>query len=133
MGGRVWDSLRLQLGRLSQLPDLELGPVLLEHVLAVVLPELLGRVLACHALEDLGAARVLVDEIYGMSTKAQASQEEPGANERRMRANGREGRGSMLLTCNVVHTAVDDYVHAILLVFMLADLLRCERLRHAGY
>jgi hypothetical protein len=28
----------------------------------VVLPELLGGVLAGHALEDLGAARVVVDE-----------------------------------------------------------------------
>ena len=40
----------LQLGRLSQLADLELAAVLLEHVLAVVFPELLGGVLACHAL-----------------------------------------------------------------------------------
>lgn len=71
VGARVWNSRRLQLGRLSQLADLELGPVLLEDVFAVILPELLGRVLACHALEDLGAARVLVDEVYSMSTKTQ--------------------------------------------------------------
>jgi hypothetical protein len=30
----------------------------------VVLPELLGGVLAGHALEDLGAAGVLVDEVW---------------------------------------------------------------------
>lgn len=52
----------LKLSLLLERPDLELGPVLLEHALAVVLPELLGGVLAGHALEDLGAARVVVEE-----------------------------------------------------------------------
>ncbi len=40
----------LQLGRLSQLADLEFAAVLLEHVLAVVLPELFRGILAGHAL-----------------------------------------------------------------------------------
>ena len=52
-----------QLGRLGHVADLQLGPVLLEHAVAVVLPERLGRVLAAHALQDLGAARVLLEEV----------------------------------------------------------------------
>ena len=52
----------LKLSLLLERPDLELRPVLLEHALAVVLPELLGGVLAGHALEDLGAARVVVEK-----------------------------------------------------------------------
>lgn len=55
----------LQLGRLGELADLELGAVLLEDVLAVVLPELLGGVPAGHALQDLSAARVHVEEVCG--------------------------------------------------------------------
>lgn len=34
----------------------------------MVLPELLGGVLAGHALEDLGAARVLVDKLCGVES-----------------------------------------------------------------
>lgn len=56
----------LKLGLLLERADLELGAVLLEHALAVVLPELLGGVLAGHALEDLGAARVVVEEACGL-------------------------------------------------------------------
>lgn len=43
-------SFFLQLGRLSQLADLEPSAVLLEDVLGVVFPELLGCVLAGYAL-----------------------------------------------------------------------------------
>jgi hypothetical protein len=56
----------LKLGLLLERADLELGAVLLEHALAMVLPELLGRVLAGHALEDLGAAGVVVEEACGL-------------------------------------------------------------------
>ena len=52
----------LKLGLLLEGADLELGAVLLKHALAVVLPELLGGVLAGHALEDLGAAGVVLEE-----------------------------------------------------------------------
>lgn len=51
-----------QLSGLGQVANLQLGAVLLEHAVAVVLPELLRRVLAAHALQDLGAARVLLEE-----------------------------------------------------------------------
>ena len=61
-------SLSIHIYSLSQLrlllhgANLQLGPVLLQHAVVVVLPELLGGVLAGDALEDLGAARVLVCE-----------------------------------------------------------------------
>jgi hypothetical protein len=36
----------------------------------------------------------------------------------------------VLLTCDVINAAIDDDVHAILLVLVLADLLGCECLGH---
>ena len=60
------ECLPLELGGVLDGADLEAGAVLLEHALAVVLPELLGGVLAGHALEDLGAARVVVEEACGL-------------------------------------------------------------------
>lgn len=54
-----------KLRRLGQRPDLEVGAVLFQHRLAVVLPELLGGVLAGDALQDLGASGVLFEEVCG--------------------------------------------------------------------
>jgi len=54
---------KLELGLSLDLANLQLGSVLLEDVLAVVLPELLGGILAGDALQDAGAARVLVEEL----------------------------------------------------------------------
>ena len=54
----------LQLGALSDGTNLEILAVLLQNVLVVVLPEGLGGVLAGPALEDLCAARVLLQELY---------------------------------------------------------------------
>lgn len=52
-----------KLRRLGHRPDLEVGAVLFQHRLAVVLPELLGGVLAGDALEDLGASGVLFEKV----------------------------------------------------------------------
>lgn len=52
-----------QLGLLLDRADLQLVTVLLEDLLVVILPELLGRVLAGHPLQDLGAAWVLIEEV----------------------------------------------------------------------
>lgn len=54
----------LQLGALSDCTNLEVLAVLLQDALVVVLPEGLGGVLAGPALEDLCAARVLLQELY---------------------------------------------------------------------
>lgn len=51
---------RLQLRALLDGTDLKLAAVLLQHVLVVVLPELLRGVLAGDALEDLTAAWVFL-------------------------------------------------------------------------
>lgn len=56
-----------QLGLLLDRADLQLIAVLLEDLLVVILPELLGRVLAGHPLQDLGAAWVLIEEVWGVS------------------------------------------------------------------
>ncbi|OAQ82887.1 hypothetical protein VFPFJ_08690 [Purpureocillium lilacinum] len=61
----------LQLSRLGHLANLVLGAVSLQHVLAVVLPEGLGGVLAGEPLEDLGAAGVLVEELCRKKKKTQ--------------------------------------------------------------
>lgn len=55
-----------QLGLLLDCADLELVAVLLEDFLVVVLPELLGRVLAGHPLQDLGAAWVLIKKVWNV-------------------------------------------------------------------
>lgn len=55
-------SALLQLRSLADSADLEALLVLVENLFAVVLPERLGRVAAGHALQDLGAAGVLVNE-----------------------------------------------------------------------
>lgn len=55
---------RSQLSTLGDGADLELLAVLLQDVLVVVLPEGLGGVLAGEALEDLGAAGMLLEELY---------------------------------------------------------------------
>lgn len=53
----------LQLRGLLDGTNLVFAAVLLQHALVVVLPESLGRVLAGKALQDLGAAGVLVEEL----------------------------------------------------------------------
>lgn len=52
-----------QLRLLLDAPDLELAAVLGQDVLAVVLPERLGRILTGVAFQDLCAAGVLVGEV----------------------------------------------------------------------
>ena len=52
-----------QLRALADRANLQLVAVLLEDVLVVVLPEGLGGVLAREALQDLCAARVLLEEL----------------------------------------------------------------------
>lgn len=54
----------LELSTLSKSANLQLGSVLGQDLVVVVLPEGLGCVLAGHALEDLCAAGVLVEEGY---------------------------------------------------------------------
>lgn len=54
----------LQLGALSDGTNLEVLAVLLQDALVMILPEGLGGVLAGPALEDLCAARVLLQELY---------------------------------------------------------------------
>jgi hypothetical protein len=61
--------LTLQLRLLPHGPNLQPLAILLEDPLVVVLPELLGGVLARDALEDLGAAGVLVDEVCRTSVR----------------------------------------------------------------
>lgn len=51
-----------QLSSILNCADLQLRSVLLQHRLVVVFPELLGGVLACDPLQDLGTAGVLVNE-----------------------------------------------------------------------
>lgn len=53
----------LQLRGLLDGTDLVFAAVLLQHALIVVFPERLGRVLASKALQDLGAAGVLFEEV----------------------------------------------------------------------
>lgn len=53
----------LQLGALSDSTNLEILAVLLQNILVVVLPESLGGVLAGPTLEDLCAARMLLQEL----------------------------------------------------------------------
>lgn len=52
----------LELSTLGKSADLQLGSVFGEDLVVVVLPERFGGVLAGHALEDLCAAGVLVEE-----------------------------------------------------------------------
>lgn len=52
-----------QLSFLLDRSNLQLRPVLLQDILSVVFPELFRRVLSGHALENLGAAWVFVDEL----------------------------------------------------------------------
>lgn len=54
----------LQLRGLLDGTNLVFAAVLLQHALVVVLPESLGRVLAGEALQDLGAAGMLVEELW---------------------------------------------------------------------
>jgi hypothetical protein len=63
----------LQLGLLCQRANLQLATVLVQDVLAMVLPELLRRIFASHALEDLCASGVLVDEICGTQQRRRVS------------------------------------------------------------
>jgi hypothetical protein len=63
----IWccaSSQLLQLSGVLDSSDLKLGSVLLKHIRVVVFPELLGGVLACDALEDLGSTWVLVGKVY---------------------------------------------------------------------
>lgn len=82
----------------------------------MVLPELLGRVLAGHPLEDLGAARVLVEEVWKCVRKT---------------ILGRWlERWQKMLTCDVVHAIVDDDPHAVALVLVLGDVGHAVLVRH---
>jgi hypothetical protein len=51
-----------QLSSILDCADQQLRSVFLQHRLVVVFPELLGGVLACDPLQDLGTAGVLVNE-----------------------------------------------------------------------
>lgn len=82
----------------------------------MVLPELLGRVLAGHPLQDLGAAWVLVEEVWRVS----------GGLLCVMIQGGRKG----MLTCDVVHATVDDDPHAVALVLVLGDVGHGVLVRH---
>lgn len=64
MAESVHDIFCLQLGALLDSSNLVLVAVLGEYRVAVVLPEGLGGVLAGEALDDAGAAGVLVNELY---------------------------------------------------------------------
>jgi hypothetical protein len=53
-----------QLSLVADGTNLKFLTILLERLLVVVLPERLGGVLASEAFEDLGASRVLIDEVF---------------------------------------------------------------------
>lgn len=57
------EDVPLQLRGLLDGTNLVFAAVLLQHALVVVFPESLGCVLASEALQDLGAAGVLVEEL----------------------------------------------------------------------
>ena len=120
------ECLPLKLGGLLDGADLEAGAVLLEHALAVVLPELLGGVLAGHALEDLGAAGVVVEEACGLRRLAVLLEFEAnfGSEVLRVSVSGRH-------TGNVVDAVVDDDEHVVALL-VLGDLGLGELLGHDG-
>ena len=64
----------LQLRLILHRPNLHLIGILLQHALVMVFPELLRRILASDALENLGAARMLVYESWE-EKKAQSATE----------------------------------------------------------
>lgn len=105
-----------QLGLLLDGADFEFVAVLLEDLLVVVLPELLGRVLAGHPLQDLGATWVLVEEVWCAS----------GGLLYAMVQGVRKG----MLTCDVVDASVDDDPHAVALVLVLGDVGHGVLVRH---
>lgn len=127
----------LELGLLLERADLELGAVLLEHALAVVLPELLGGVLAGHALEDLCAARVVVEEACGLRRLAAVFplrrricfQADFWWSPPLGDSTNKGGEGKH--TGNVVDAVVDNDEHA-LLVLVLGDLGLGVLLGHGG-
>lgn len=108
-----------KLRRLGHRPDLKVGAVLFQHRLAVVLPELLGGVLAGDALEDLGASGVLFEEVCGWG------------GGRWLESDGMEG-GEGPSTGDVVDAVVDDDVHAGGLVLVGGDVGLGEGLGHGG-
>ena len=102
----------------------------------MVLPELLGGVLAGHALEDLGAARVLVDKLCGVKSASGHGMGscilgEEGGKKGERRKEGKGERGKEGSTSHVVHVRVDDDVQALCAV-VLCDIRRGELLRHDG-
>lgn len=97
------------------LADLQLGSILLHDLSVVVLPELLGRVLADHPLEDLGAAGVLVNELW----QEKSAQELPST-----------GEAVWGHTCHIVDAGVDDNPHAVGLIGVLCNIGLCVLSRH---
>lgn len=98
----------------------------------MVLPELLGGVLAGHALEDLGAAGVLVDEVWRLVAVSSAVW--GGLSGRPLSASPVVGLvvgKQEAHTGNIVDAVIDDDEHA-LLVLVLGDLGLGELLRHGG-
>lgn len=96
----------------------------------MVLPELLCGVLAGHALEDLGAARVVVEEACGLRRLADAHVSVPFAVwGMTMQCEGVSQ--VRRLTGNVVDAIIDDDVHA-RLVLVLGDFGLGELLGHGG-
>jgi hypothetical protein len=103
---------RSKLRRLSDSANPQLGAILLQNRLAVVLPERLGSVLASEALEDLGAAGVFVEEAFVLSVY------HPLMRARWMR------------TGDVVDAVVNNDVHARFLVLVGSHVGLGESLGH---
>lgn len=55
--------LQSQIGQLLNNSNMELGPILLQNALIVVLPELLGGILPRDPLENLRSTGMVVDEL----------------------------------------------------------------------
>lgn len=91
----------------------------------MILPKLLGRVLAGHALQDLGAARVLVDEFGHVVDGGVDDAVQDGLV------------GSLL--CGVDGLGIgrreerDVHVHAIVRAVFLGDVVFCECFGHFGF
>lgn len=127
MRARVWILLVYNLAVSATSPTLSLAPYFsstflpwyFQNCLVAFLPATRLRILAppgCSSRKSAGRQQkiALVTKISGQWMQ-------------------RKGRGLSLLTGDVVHAVVDDYVNAILLILVLANFLCCERFRHAHW
>jgi hypothetical protein len=125
----------LQLGALGHGANLELGAVLLENALIVVFPEGLGRVLAAEALEDLGAARVLLKELCREKRGLVSRSALRTACAKKLWSAGRSWgvgmpQAARTLTRHIIDVVLDDDPDAAGLVLVRTDVGDRVLLRH---